>query len=79
MYATHQRRVEMPKDDGWIRDCITKALSGKGRVTEAVTNKAEVLLRGSLSEGKLAPKELAIIAQTLLSEMIPSEPKVERQ
>ena len=68
----------MPKDDSWIRDCITKALSGKGCVTEAVTSKAEALLRGSLSEGKLASKELAIIAQTQLAEMIPSVPKVER-
>ena len=70
---------KMTNVDEWITIRINEARKGHDSVIEAVLSRTEQLLRGLLGERQLTTKELASIAQALLTDTAPNPPRVEEK
>jgi hypothetical protein len=70
---------KMTNVDEWITIRINEARKDHDSVIEAVLSRTEQLLRGLIGERQLTTKELASIAQALLSDTVPKPPRVEEK
>lgn len=61
----------MTNEEDWIAIRIAEAFQENALVTEAVSIKMYKLIKGELSERKLSPKDLSIIAKGLINDMAP--------
>ena len=67
----------MSNDAHWVAARIVEVRKRHPSVTEAVATRMGELLSGRLSERKLRPTELTIVARALIADMAPVPPKAE--
>ena len=71
-------RAEVPKDEDWIDDRVSKAKQVHPPVTDSAATRMKGLLKGQMSERQLRATELAKIANDLIADVAdPAPPKVE--
>lgn len=65
----------MPKEVDWITTRIAEARKACPTVTDAASTRIEALLRGEMAERDLSATKRKSIAQALIVDMVPPEPK----
>ncbi len=71
-------RAEVPKDEAWIDERVSKAKKAHPTVTDSTATRMTELLKGQISERQLRATELTKIANDLIADMAePAPPKVE--
>ena len=69
----------MQTDIDWVRVRLAHAREACPLITEAVSDRVEILLKGQLSDHLLTQGELTATAKALLADMVSTPEKAEKE